>query len=266
MDSPASAAELRLHIERIVEDAEFQDSPWHRRLLRYLADHAIATGGRSPSPQTIESDVLSRGAGGRGRALKPARLMVDELRSKLEQYAAGSGRGDAIRIAIPPGDCRLEATRPPATALTERKRLPPGTPRPVVMVVEFDAEPAVRGLARPLASAIVERLVDHGGGSVISPVTRQHIADQGLAVEHAPAAWDADAGVHGMLMGVPGEQGFDGSLGASVRLINADAAVIWTLWCEEAMTERGSEAALNRMAEKIACFVADGVELSGRQP
>lgn len=264
MESPVSAAELRLHVERIVDDVEFEESPRHRHLLRYLADHAIATGGRRLSPQTIESDVLSRGAGDSGRAVKPARLMVDELRSKLERYAAKAGRSDAIRVAIPPGDCRLEVTRPAVTTPSERKRLPAGTPRPVVMVVEFDAEPAVRSLAQPLASAIVERLLDHGGGSVISPVTRRQIAEQGLAVEHAPAAWDADAGVHGTLIGMPGERGLEGSIGASVRLINADAAVVWTLWCEEAMTAPDSEPALNRMADKIAGFVADGVELSGR--
>lgn len=259
MDPLVSASDLRLHVERIVEHSEFRDSPRHRQLLRYLADHAIATGGRSVSPQAIEADVLSRSAGGRGRAVTPARVMVDDVRRKLERYAAAAGRGDAIRVSIPAGDCRLEATPHTPVQVAARTPLPPGTPRPVVLVVEFDAEPAVRGLTGPLAEAIGDRLGRIGGISVILPVSRQDIADRGMAIEHAPAAWDADAGVHGMLMALPSEQGLDASLGASVRLIGADGAVVWTLWCEEATAAMDSDAGVDRMAEKIASFVADGV-------
>jgi hypothetical protein len=265
MDHLVSAADLRLHIERIVEHLEFRDSPRHRQLLRYLANHAIATGGRSVSPQAIEADVLARSAGGRGRAVTPARVLVDDVRRKLERYAVAAGRGDAIVISIPLDDCRLEARRNTPVEVAEHTPLPPGTPRPVVLVVEFDAEPAARSLTAPLAEAIGERLGRHGGISVILPVSRQDIADRGLAIEHAPAAWDADAGVHGMLMALPGEPGLEASIGASVRLINADAAVVWTLWCEEPMAGTGSDA-LDRMAEKIACFAADGVRVSRTQP
>jgi hypothetical protein len=264
MDRHVSAAELRMHVERIAGHPEFEDSPRHRQLLRYLADHAIATGGRSVAPETIEADVLSRSAGGRQRAVKPARVMVDDLRRKLARYAAAAGRGDAIRISIPLNDCRLDATRCAQTA-RERKRLPPGTPRPAVLVVEFDAEPAVRFAVKPLAGAIVEQLMDYAVSSVISPVSRQQLSDQGIAVEEAPAAWDADAGVHGMLMALPGEQGLDASLGASVRLINVDAVVVWTLWCEEPMVIGGEDDAVQRMAGKIAGFVADAVRVGRRQ-
>lgn len=262
MDLLVSASDLRLHVERIVEHSEFQDSPRHRQLLRYLADHAIATGGRSVSPQAIEADVLSRSAGGRGRAATPARVMVDDVRRKLERYSAAAGRGDAIRVSIPPDDCRLEATWHTPAQVVERTPLPPDTPRPVVLVVEFDAEPAVRSLTGPLAAAIGERLARIGGISVILPVSRQDIAARGMAIEHAPAAWDADAGVHGMLMALPSEQGLDASLGASVRLIGADGAVVWTLWCEEATAAMDSDASVDRMAEKIATFVANGVHAS----
>jgi len=265
MEKTVSAAELRVHVERIVEHPEFEDSPRHRQLLRYLADHAIATGGRSVAPEAIEADVLSRSAGGRGRARTPARMMVDDLRRKLARYAAAAGRGDAIRISIPLNECRLDATRCAQTT-RERKHLPPGTPRPAVLVVEFDAEPAVRSTVKPLAGAIVERLLEYAVISVISPVSRQQLSDQGIAIEEAPAAWDADAGVHGMLMALPGEHGLDASLGASVRLINADAVVVWTLWCEEPMDFGGGDEAVQRMAGKIAGFVADAVRVGRRQP
>jgi hypothetical protein len=265
MERASSAAELRLHIERIVDHPEFQDLPLHRRLLRYLADHAIATGGGSVSPQAIDADVLSRSAGGRGRDVMPARVMVADLRRKLQRYATAAGRGDAIRIAIPLDDCRLVVTQSAEKIITEPRRRPPGTQRPVVMVVEFDAEPAVSCLVKPLAAAIVGRLMDHTSISVISPLSRQQITERCVAIEHAPAAWDADAGVHGMLMALPGEPGLEASLGASVRLINADAAVVWTLWCEESVAATGTDA-LDRMAEKIACFVADGVRVSRLQP
>jgi hypothetical protein len=261
MDDPVSAVELRLHVERIVDHAEFRESPRHRQLLRYLANHAIATGGRSVSPQAIEADVLARSAGGRTRALTPATVMVSDLRDKLARYAAEAGRGDEVRITIPRRDCRLEVTRVRPATPPERAALPPGTPRPLLMVVEFDAEPAVCSLAKPLATAISLRLGD--SHAVIPAVSRREIAARGLAVEHAPAAWDADAAVHGMLMALPGEQDLDASIGASVRLIAADAAVLWTLWCEESLAV-GNDQAIERMAEKIGRFVVDGISVSGR--
>lgn len=258
---PVSASELRLHVERIVDHAEFRESPRHRQLLRYLANHAIATGGRSVSPKAIEADVLARSAGGRTRALTPATVMVGDLREKLARYAADAGRGDEVRISIPRNDCRLEVTRVRAAAPPPRAAVSPGVPRPLVMVVEFDAEPAVQSLAQPLATAIGVRLGD--SHAVIPAVSRREIAGRGLAIEHAPAAWDADAAVHGMLMALPGEQNLEASIGASVRLIGGDAAVLWTLWCEESLAVGGDQA-LERMADKIARFVTDSIRVSGR--
>lgn len=261
MDEPVSPVELRLHVERIVDHAEFRDSPRHRQLLRYLANHAIATGGRSVAPRAIEADVLARSAGGRTRALTPATVMVGDLREKLARYAADAGRGDAVRITIPRNDCRLEVTRVRPPTPPARPAIPPETPRPLVMVVEFDAEAAVQSLAQPLATAIGARLGDQH--AVIPAVSRRELAARGLAIEHAPAAWEADAAVHGLLMALPGEQDLDASIGASVRLIGADAAVLWTLWCEESLA-LGTDQAVAQMAEKITRFVADGIRVSGR--
>ena len=263
METPVSPAELRLHVERIVSHAEFEDSPRHRHLLRYLADHSIATSGRSLSPQAIESDVLSRSAGGRGQAVTPALVVVADVRRKLERYAAGAGRSDTIRITIPRDDCRLEATRlpPPSVDPLEHTSAPPGADRSGVIVVEFDAEPAVRHLAMPLATAIGERLGELASISA-TVCSRREIADRGLAIEHAVAAWQAEAGVHGMLIAFSGEQASDASLGASVRLLGADGGVVWTLWCEQPLGMVGTDDALRLMARKVAEFVAGCLKVS----
>lgn len=259
MSLPVSPAELRLHIERIVEHPEFGDSPRHRHLLRYLADHAIASGGQSVPPRSIEVDVLARSAGGRGRSLTPPTVMVADLRRKLERYAAGAGRGDAIRITIAANDCRLEATRTPAAEASVAAPVPRSSagPRSAVLVVEFDAEPMVRHLARPLAEAIGERLRDTFVRSV-QVLSRPEIAAMGLAIEHAVAAREADAGVHGMLLALPSGRPDYTSIGASVRLIALDGSVVWTLWCEEQVTPAGAEDALRLMAAKVSQFVVDG--------
>jgi len=266
METPVSPAELRLHVERIVSHAEFEDSARHRHLLRYLADHSIATSGRSVSPQAIESDVLSRSAGARGQSVTPALVMVAEVRRKLKRYAEGAGRSDTVRITISRDGCRLEATRLPPAGLDAivHSPSPPGTVRPGAIVVEFDAEPAVRHLARPLAAAIGERLSESIGKTVVV-LSRRDIADRGLAIEHAVAAWQADAGVHGMLMTLPGEHAAGTSLSASVRLLGPDGGVVWTLWCEEPVARDGSDDDLRVMAEKVARFVADGLKVR-REP
>jgi len=257
MEENVSAVELRVHVERVLEQAEFADSPRHRQLLRYLADHAIATGGRSLSAEAIEADVLRRSAGGRGRATASAHVMVHDLRERLQRYAAAAGRGDAIRLSIPLNDCRLEATRRAQPTTRRRRPLPPGPRRLAILIVEFDAEPALRGTVTLLAKAIAERLMTYAAIAEVSSASRQQISDRGLAIEDAPAACDADAGVHGMLMALPGEHGLDASLGASARLIDADAVVVWTLWCEEPLADGGGDEAVRRLAGTIAAFVAD---------
>lgn len=259
---PIAPAELRLHIERIVEHAEFGHSPRHRQLLRFLADHAIASGGQSIPPRVIEQEVLSRSAGGRGRALTPPAVMVADLRRKLERYAAGAGRRDAIRISIPADDCRLQATRNPTAALATDAvvPLPPGAARPAAIIVEFDAEPVVQHLARPLAVAISERL--RGVPVSVAQLSRHEISSAGLAIEHAVAAWQADSGVHGMLLALPSGCADYTSIGASVRLLAIDGSVVWTLWCEEKLASGGEGDALQLMAEKVAQFVVDGLKRS----
>lgn len=263
MSEPVSPAELRLHVERIVEHAEFDDSPRHRQLLRYLADHAIASGGQSISPQAIEKDVLARSAGGRRRALTPPAVMVADLRRKLERYASGAGRGDVVRIVIPPDDCRLEASRNEAAGRAATPRpAPAGAVGPTTIVVEFDAEPVIQHLARPLAHAIGERL--EGVPVSVAQLSREEIAAEGLAIEHAVAAWHAHSGVHGRLLALPSGCAEYTSLGASVRLLAVDGSVVWTLWCEETLTAEGVGEALQLMAAKVAQFVVEGLRVAGR--
>lgn len=252
-----SPSELRLHVERIVECGEFRDSPRHRLLLRYLADHAIASGGQSISPWSIQADILSRSSGGRGRSLTPPAVMVDDVRRKLERYAAGAGRSDAIRISIPPDDCRLETIRNPDSGVASTR---PEADRNGVVVVEFDAEPIVQHLSRPLADAITEHV--RQAAVPVARVSRPEIAHRGLAVEHTVAAWHARRGVHGMLVALPDGRPDYTSIGASVRLIAPDGSVVWTLWCEEPMTA-DSAATLQTMAARVATFVMDGLEQDG---
>lgn len=254
---PISPAELRLHIERIVESGEFRDSPRHRQLLRYLADHAIASGGQSIPPWSIQADVLSRSSGGRGRSLTPPAVMVDDVRRKLDRYATGAGRGDAIWISIPPDDCRLETIRNPESGVATPR---PEADRSGVVVVEFDAEPLVQHLSRPLADAITEHV--RQAAVSVARVSRPEIAHRGLAVEHTVAAWHARRGVHGMLVALPDGRPDYTSIGASVRLIAPDGSVVWTLWCEEPLTS-DSAATLQAMAARVAAFVMDGLEPDG---
>lgn len=255
-----SPAELRFLIERILAHREFEEAPRQRHLLRYLAYQAIAGGGRSMQPWQLEADVLTRRDGTWRSGTSPARSMVADLRRRLERYADDTGRGDPLRITIPAGECRLQVS--PRTPEPPAGDPPASRSAPEVVVVEFDAEPAVETFARPLSDHVGERL-QRGGDLTAMVLPRDELLQRGVAVEQSPAAWHARAGVHGMLVRLPGPTPDLTVVGASVRLIAADGTVVWTLWCEE--TPGDSVPPLPAMAESISRFVADGLSLVGRR-
>ncbi|MFM7206848.1 MAG: hypothetical protein ACKO4T_09285 [Planctomycetaceae bacterium] len=260
MPSVIPAADLRLLVGRIADHPLFAEAPRHRHLLRYLADHAIATGGEDVTLRRIEADVLTTSAGvPRTPPISP-RALVADVRLKLDRYAASAGHGDSLRLSIDPGECRLRITR--------RTPSPPGlvsdTPpqHPTLVVVDFDAEPAAERFVGPLAEAIGHSLGDLAGMAVVRQ-SRRTLWDRGLAVEQAAAAWQAVACVHGMALLLPGEEA-GAWLGASVRLLGPAGNLVWTLWCEEPVGDDDGVAAVAAIGDAAARFVVDATSAATR--
>lgn len=136
-------------------------------LLRFLAADAEAAGDRSPTARQIAAAVLPAADPDSRSTMAAVRMQAGRLRKLLEEYYAGEGAGDAIRIELPPRDYGLRFLR-------NGKSLPPrGRQAPEMPVLAVAAtrllvpEPSPAGLAVAFTSNLVAEL---GGYSLVATV------------------------------------------------------------------------------------------------
>jgi TolB-like protein len=127
------AAELRLHLERVVSSATFRSSPRLVQLLRYLFEQTLAGCGGGLSQYSIAYDGLRLGDDFDTGKSSLIRSHVHRLRRALDAYYAASRDGDKLRIALPtsgyglvfetvaPLGPRVPLAKPPVLALVEFK-------------------------------------------------------------------------------------------------------------------------------------------------
>jgi hypothetical protein len=84
------------------------------RLFDFLADCAAA--GARPKEFEVASAVFGRDSGFDGSQDATVRVAVHRLRRKLEDYYAGPGSADPVRLAIPRGEYRMVAEPRPQAA------------------------------------------------------------------------------------------------------------------------------------------------------
>jgi hypothetical protein len=77
------------------------------RLFDYLAETAVA--GARPKEFEVAAAVFGRDAAFDGAQDASVRVAVHRLRRKLDDFYAGDGRDDAVRLAIPKGEYRMVA-------------------------------------------------------------------------------------------------------------------------------------------------------------
>jgi hypothetical protein len=95
------------------------------RMFDYLAE--TSTAGRRPKEVEVAAAVFGRDTDFDGALDASVRVAAHRLRKKLDEYYAGPGRDDGVRLGMPRGEYRLvveavEAAEPPA-------RKPDGRPR-----------------------------------------------------------------------------------------------------------------------------------------
>jgi hypothetical protein len=84
------------------------------RLFDYLAQCAQA--GSRPKEFEVAAAVFGRDAGFDGSQDASVRVAVHRLRRKLEEFYAGAGRDEPVRLAIPKGEYRMVAEPRPGEA------------------------------------------------------------------------------------------------------------------------------------------------------
>lgn len=121
-----SPDQIRDHLERILVSNVFAHAPVLTRLLRYLVDQTT-----SGNASRLKEYVLGVEVFGRTPSFDPGadtivRVQVRRLRSKLEEYYAGPGEADRLRVVIPKGQYAVRFEAPQADSNLRNSE----TPRP----------------------------------------------------------------------------------------------------------------------------------------
>ena len=122
---------LRAHAERIKASGVLGRSPLMQRLFDFLLECSIA--GKAPKEIEVAVDAFGKGAEFDVSQDAMVRVYIHKLRRKLEEFYAGPGAGEAVRLSISKGEYRFvveaAATPAPADDTPELAIPPPQTAR-----------------------------------------------------------------------------------------------------------------------------------------
>jgi hypothetical protein len=108
---------LRGHADRIKVSGVLGRSPLMQRLFEFLLECSIA--GKAPKEIEVAVDAFGKGAEFDVSQDAMVRVYIHKLRRKLEEFYAGPGSGEPVRLSIPKGEYRfaVEAAAVPAPAV-----------------------------------------------------------------------------------------------------------------------------------------------------
>lgn len=133
---------LLKQVEKVANSGVLHGSESLRKLLRYLAHHAIEHPGTPLKEYQIATEELGRPADFDPAVDSMVRVQAGRLRAKLADYYAGEGADDIVRIELAKG----------AYALSFHHRQPGESHPEVERVVEHEAQAAARaGVGAPRA-------------------------------------------------------------------------------------------------------------------
>ena len=93
----------RAAIERVLHSVAFSRSDSSRLLLKFIVEKSLSGDLDTIKEYTIATEALGRPPDFDPKADSIVRIQVQRLRKRLEEYYSDEGRGDPVRIVIPPG-------------------------------------------------------------------------------------------------------------------------------------------------------------------
>jgi hypothetical protein len=117
---------LRIHADRIRASGVLGRSPLMQRLFDFLLE--CSAEGRAPKEIEVAVDAFGKGAGFDVSQDAMVRVYIHKLRRKLEEFYAGPGAADAVRLSIPKGEYRFVVEASEVAAVEVPAGLPPPAP------------------------------------------------------------------------------------------------------------------------------------------
>lgn len=228
-DSPAvEASEVLDALGRVLSAEAFARSERSRGFLAFIVAETLAGRGDRLSERTVGRGAMQRPADFDGSREATVRVQATRVRQRLEEYYAGEGAGDAIRITLPRGTY---------TPVFERRDEHEGgaTRVPGVVVVLFTSsgDDRAEAVARSMTESLVHNLAAHTHIRVVGPI------DSEAGAERSASA----GGVTTVLSGHVTVR--DDRLSLTVRLAEAETREV--LWSTEEV----------HPVEELARFQAD---------
>jgi hypothetical protein len=121
------AEALRAHAERIRASGVLGRSPLMQRLFDFLLECSIA--GKAPKEIEVAVDAFGKGAEFDVSQDAMVRVYIHKLRRKLEEFYAGAGAAEPVRLSIPKGEYRFAAEAAAAETLVPALLAPPAPPK-----------------------------------------------------------------------------------------------------------------------------------------
>ena len=153
------SADLRAAVDRIAASDGFRNSDRLCRFLRYTVEAHLAGGGAQIKEYLIGREVFDRDGDYDPRTDPIVRVEARRLRKKLDEYYAGPGRDEPLRIEFPKGSYAPQVTAATAGERAATRRVPSG-----MMVAAAAVALAGVLLWRALPGARPVRKEKHSGG------------------------------------------------------------------------------------------------------
>jgi hypothetical protein len=96
---------LRAHADRIKASGVLGRSPLMQKLFDFLLECSIV--GKAPKEIEVAVDAFGKGAEFDVSQDAMVRVYIHKLRRKLEEFYAGAGAGESVRLSIPKGEYRF---------------------------------------------------------------------------------------------------------------------------------------------------------------
>jgi hypothetical protein len=138
---------LRTHADRIRASGVLGRSPLMQRLFDFLLECSAQD--RAPKEIEVAVDAFGKGAEFDVSQDAMVRVYIHKLRRKLEEFYAGPGSGDSVRLSIPKGEYRFvieSAATPEAHRETVEQSAPPPAPRPRWLLPALGAALAINAV------------------------------------------------------------------------------------------------------------------------